>query len=169
MKRLIIGSIIIAAALLLSSCSIGGVNSDMFKKPSDRELADARFEQIVTAIENSDKNGIKEMFSKSAQQEAEDIDEEIEQLLVLFPNGIDSWESMGAYQTSESRNDGNREKSITSQYYVNVGDKQYRFLFMDRTINRKNPDKVGLFGIDIVDEENNVFRAIKAGIYIAVE
>jgi len=169
MYKLIIGTVLTAAALLLSSCSIGGVNSDMFKKPSDRELADARFEMILDAIENSDKDALKSMFYEKALSEVEDIDEEIEQLFALFPNGIDSWESMGAPQTFDSINHGNKKKSITGRFYVNVGDKQYRFLFIDRTINTESPDEVGLYGIDIVDEENREFRAVKAGVYIAVE
>ena len=167
MRKLIFAAMLIM--ILLSSCSLGGVNSDMFKKPSDRELADARFEMILDAIENSDRDAIKAMFYEKALDEVEDIDEEIEQLFALFPNGIDSWESMGAPQTFDSINHGNKKKSITGRFYVNVGDKQYRFLFIDRTINTESPDEVGLYGIDIVDEENREFRAVKAGVYIAVE
>ena len=168
MKKLIICAMLTAAALLQSSCSLGGSRTDMLNKSNDREVINTRLEQIIAAIENSDKDAMKAMFSESALQEAEDIDGEIEQLLALFPNGIDSWTHI-VNEVSEKQNHGKREKSITASYYVYTGDQQYVFAIMDRIINTENPEKVGLFAIDVFDDKNNEFRAFSAGIYIAVE
>jgi len=168
MYKLIIAAMLTAAALLLSSCSLGGSRVDMLNKSNDKEIINARLEQIIAAIENSDKDAIKEMFSESALQEAEDIDGEIEQLLALFPNGIDSWNKVGN-QTFDNWDHGYSQKSISAGYYVFVGDKQYTFSILDRIINTENPEEVGLYSVVVYDDIDKKPGVYNAGIYIAVE
>lgn len=136
----------------------------MFKKSTDKELANARFEQIVEAIENSDKDAIKAMFSENALQKAEDIDREIEQLLTLFQNGIDSWEQTSAH-TSESKHYGSRGKSISSRFYIYVGDEQYRCSILDCIIDTENPEEIGVFSIVVFNVKNDGPGIYAAGVY----
>jgi len=140
----------------------------MLNKSNDDELINARLEQIIEVIENSDKDSIKAMFSDDARDEAEDIDGGIERLFNLFPDGIDSWSQISSH-TSENQNHGQRDKSIGALYNVYVGDKKYWFFILERFINTENPKEIGLFSIMVVDDRKKEPYFPSAGIFIAVE
>lgn len=167
MRKFIITATIIMIMLLLPSC-IGGSRAAMLSKDNDQKIIYARFEQIINTIENGDRDEMKALFSEYSQNEAEDIDGEIEQFLDLFPNGIDSWEYR-AGQGSESIDHGDREKSATSTYYLVADDQLYILNIMERTVNTKDPEKVGLHSLIISKEANLKKRMHRAGIIFQVE
>lgn len=169
MKGLILGAVLTAAALLLSSCSM--VESRLAElnrsHKSETELINTRYEQIFKAIENRDKDALKAMFSEEALTEAEELDDAIEYLIDSFPVGIDSWKA-SQRQTSENLNRGERNKSIGSHCDVFVGDTHYSFSIMDRTIDTENPEKVGLFSMIVEDDGAERWGVYTAGIHIAI-
>jgi len=66
--------------------------------PFDEDgAARIRFERLLDLIKSKNKDEIKALFSDISLSEARDIDGEIDHLLSLFPNGIDSWEQVSSY------------------------------------------------------------------------
>jgi len=66
--------------------------------PFDEDgAARIRFERLFDLIKSKNKDEIKALFSEISLSEARDIDGEIDRLLALFPNGIDSWEQVSSY------------------------------------------------------------------------
>jgi|GEM_PF-2490994 len=65
--------------------------------PFDEDgAARIRFERLFDLIKSKNKDEIKALFSEISLSEARDIDGEIDRLLALFPNGIDSWEQVSS-------------------------------------------------------------------------
>ncbi|MDF2588028.1 MAG: hypothetical protein K0S41_1869, partial [Anaerocolumna sp.] len=59
---------------LLSSCSSVGAITERLNLGSEEKQADARMQQLIEAIQEQDKDGLKSLFSQKALIEAEDID-----------------------------------------------------------------------------------------------
>ncbi|MDR3597609.1 DUF5104 domain-containing protein [Clostridium sp.] len=88
-KRLILFITIIALSLGLLSCS--SVRSSMLRErlselnaSNDNEIADTRFQNIIEALENKDKEGLKKMLSPNALKEANDIDGGIDYIMEFY-------------------------------------------------------------------------------------
>lgn len=169
MRRFGIGIVLVAAALLLSSCSMAGSRLAELNRTdkSESELIDGRFEQVFEAIENKDKDAFKEIFSQEALETSVAFDEAIEFLFVTFPDGIDSWERITTH-TSDSVNYGERTQSIDAPYDVFVGDTHYRVSILVHTIDTENPEKVGLYSLIVDDEEERKRKIYEPGIQITI-
>ena len=67
---------------------------------NDEEIEDARFQKIVEALENKDKEGMKKMFSPNALKETEDIDGDIDYIMEFYKGKIISKNNGGGPITS---------------------------------------------------------------------
>ena len=96
-------SVVVAlfCAVVLSSCALlpfghgGGVFDDSLQTVA------ARMEQIGAALNAHDAAALKGMYSKRALEDAPDLDERLDDLVSLFPNGgvTWKWESSGLRAT----------------------------------------------------------------------
>ena len=86
MVKKVVLLVFIVSVFVLTSCSCGG---RMLVSSEDKK-ADARMEQILSAIKDQDRKTIKELFSKQAVNESNDFDSGIDYLLSF--QGRKSWE-----------------------------------------------------------------------------
>ncbi len=136
----------------------------------DKEYYDAHFKSekrneekaqtLINNINNRDAAGIKEMFSSHVRSNCSELDNQINELLSLFPNGINEYEidllTGGQMSTSnwnvsyaderahicipkKEESSGQEEKSITINY-----------IFIDKD----NPDREGVTKIYYKDNRN---------------
>ena len=91
MKRLFSVVVALACAVVLSSCSLlpfghgAGVFDDSLQTVS------ARMKQIGAALNTQDAAALKAMYSKRALDEVPDLDERLDDLIAMFPNGDVTW------------------------------------------------------------------------------
>ena len=169
--------------LLLSSCSLGGSRTEMLNKDSDDKKANVRLEEVIEAIENQDKDALKEMFSEQALDEADDFNGSMDYLFDFFEGEVDSWEKSSGPTVFESNNYGHKTKEVSSYYYVNTDKQKYFFLLRDYPVDTDHPDNVGLYMLLVVkaEDEEKLWdgdqkilydgnqKISHAGIYIPVE
>ena len=160
--------------ILLFMSSLILLNSCIWRLPmfiADDQKADARLEQLIKAIDNKDKDAVKDIFSEQALNETEDIDERIEYLFGLMPDKVDSWESSGGLIIETMANHGHIVEEVKSFYRVDSAGQEYMFFLLDYTIDNKNPGNVGLYTLRVIraeDEETHYTYwqdMVMAGIY----
>lgn len=152
MKKLIISIILVVSILFLYSCSLGRSRIAMLNKEDEGKTADARFEQVVEAIKDQDKEALKSIFSEEALDETKDIDGGIDYLLGFIQGDIKSWENI-KWSSGDNADSGNSViKEIRSWYKVSTDKNEYLFFLLDYSKDTENPDNVGLYTL----------RAIKA-------
>ena len=151
MKKLSAIVLIIILLLTLSSCSLG--NRIIFDD-SDKK-ADERLEQILKAIGNKDKKGLKAMFSKKALAQAKDIDGGIDYVFDLFQGKVTSWDNNnGGPNIDESDEYGHIIKKFTSFYNVNTNKQKYIVFMIEYVTDTDHPDNVGLYTLRVIKAED---------------
>jgi hypothetical protein len=118
MRRLLLAVVALACAVVLSSCSILSGGS-LVILANDRELANARMEQIADALNDQDAAALKAMFSPYALEQAVDIDERLDYLLSFFPNGGVTWE-YDVVGGDSTRSDGKWTELLPAYYTVSA-------------------------------------------------
>lgn len=144
-KKLLSFATIITLSLVLLSCS--SFRSELFTR-DDEKIADTRFQKIIEALDNKDKEGLKKMFSPSALKEAKDIDGGIDYIIEFYKGKIESKE--GSREGSGSNNHGEKTGGLKCFYRVTTDKDKYIIFFIDQLVDTKNPDNVGLYMLQII-------------------
>lgn len=142
--------LLFASAFILTSCSNGGGRILII---SEEKKADARIEQILDAIKNEDREGLKSLFSKQALDEAKDFDSEIDYLFDFVQGDVDSWER-DKWSSDESIDKGKNSEMIRSWYTVNTHKEKYMFFIIDFTEDTINPNNAGLYTLRVIKAED---------------
>lgn len=122
---------------------------------NDDKKADARFEQVLKAIENKDNKGLKAMFSKQAIANAEDMDSSIEYVFNLFQGKVTSWNNNNGGPILDEANDyGHITKEAKSFYNVSTDKQKYIFFILEYTTDTDHPYNVGLYTLRVIKAED---------------
>jgi len=149
MRKLMLGVVGLALAVLLSSCGLLPFGSGVILDDS-HEQADARMEQIGAAFNDGDPAALKALFSPRALEQAPDIDAGLEYLLSFFPEGGVTWERDAIGSEGENDGAGNKTRMLRANYKLIVGGEEYRLFFADITVNDVlDPENVGLYAIGV--------------------
>lgn len=149
--------------LLLTSCSSGdsvmnGLSEGGFIMgkffESDKDIANARMEQILTAIENQEKDDLKKIFSKSVVDGADDFDAKIVSLFDFFQGDIESYDSWAGPGVFAEKSSGNSKKEMQSTYDVKTTEQKYRISIQEFLVDTENPDNVGVYSFSIIKAED---------------
>lgn len=142
--------------MVLSACSFGG--NKMSITDNSHQQADERFQQIIDAIKNQDKETLKNMFSKQALSEASNFDKDLDSLLQYVQGNIKSWKSTGAYGGSDDINAdgvGNHKKEAESTYILTTSEQEYQIAVYEFTIDTANKNNVGVYSLCIINSKDN--------------
>ncbi len=153
-KKLLVLTIVIVFSLSLSACSF--FQAGRFAR-DDKKIADTRFQKIIEALENKDKESLKKMFSPNALKEANDMDGGIDYIINLYEGKIIS--KNVAREGSGLNEDDERTSELKCKYTVTTDKDKYIVFFIDQLVDAKNPDNVGLYMLQIIKEsdEDNEF------------
>lgn len=155
----------------------------MLDKDDDDKNADARFEEVIKALENQDKDTLQAMFSKQALDDSDDFESDLDDLFDFFQGDVDTWEKSDGPTVFESYDYGHNIKEVSSYYYVNTDKQKYFFLLRDYPVDTEHPNNVGLYMILLVkaEDEANIWdgdqkiiydgnkKLSRAGIYIPLK
>lgn len=162
-KRVLLFITIIAFSLGPLSCSyfraeLHTRESDLRAKESelsprdDKEIAEIRFQRIAEALENKDKEGLKKMFSPNALEKAKDIDSGFDYLMEFYKGKIKSKKI--ALEVTDYKNYGERTSELKVSCTVTTDEDTYIVFFIDQLVDKKNPDNVGLYMLQIIKKSN---------------
>lgn len=143
--RLIIAAIV--SVVLLSSC---WYDPHGYFAEDATPLARARFAQIADAVNSQDADALRAVFTEYALAEySAEIDEGVERLLALFPDGdLVSREERHIPAVQYRRiDDDQRTILATSMYGVSSGENDYWLFFADFTTNTIDPENVGVYAL----------------------
>ncbi len=119
----------------------------------DSTIATKRFEEILTAIENKDKDSLKSMFSKKVLEESKLIDEDIDHLFSFFQGDLVSFKKVSS-SSSENRDSKERRKEIRITFNVNTTQHSYIVRFREIIEDTIKPENIGLYTLRIIKEED---------------
>lgn len=156
MKKIVIS--LIALVVTWSSFLLAGCGGSTEAEEEMRH-ADARIRQIITAINNKDKESVKSTFSVWAIEETENIDIQIDNLFTYIEEEITQYEP-DYINTVDSYK---HHTASSSQYRVelmygcsfSINGNKHRLRFYDYTHYNDEPTKVGLSTLNLIDEGKN--------------
>lgn len=115
----------------------------------EQDMADEMMQSIMDALETKDAEALKELFSPYALEHAENLDEKIEELMKFYPGSNEGYEgncsSMGGKHYSRL--------ILYGTYDVMNDGQEYEVRFITMQHNDEEPDKVGLYLIEVMTEE----------------
>lgn len=148
MGKLLAGAVVIVCMSLLSACSLVPSDSADYLYDYPEPAMHERMQQIVDAVNDHDAAALTAMFSPRALEQATDIDEGVDYLLSLFPDGgltSNWWVGPAAERQYEN---GKLTELLLVEYNVSAGGHDYSLFFADFTANELiDPDNVGLYAL----------------------
>lgn len=146
-------------SIIFSSCKSGdsgfGKFFNDFYKADEKEVANAKLEELLTAMQNKDKEKLKSLFAKNALSIVDDFDASMNDLFDYYEGdyiSYDDWE--GAFLIEEENIDA-WIKTIKPTYDIKTSKRSYRMTFDLRTVDTGDSDNIGLWSIDIIKAEND--------------
>ena len=135
------------------------------RKYDEGRVAKAQTEDIFTAIENSDKDAFKALFSQKALADCENADEQIDDFMERFGGKITSWEYSSMSASGNVEYGEYKQSEIWSRSEFECDGIIYTMFFHMFPIDVNNPENVGIYNIfittlEIYNEMDNVNRKI---------
>ena len=135
------------------------------RKYDEGRVAKAQTEVIFTAIENSDKETFKALFSQKALADCGNADEQIDDFMERFGGKITSWKYFSMSASGNVEYGEYKQSEIWSRSEFECDGIIYTMFFHMFPIDVNNPENVGIYNIfittmEIYNEMNNVNRKI---------
>lgn len=135
------------------------------RKYDEGRVAKAQTEVIFTAIENSNKETFKALFSQKALADCGDADEQIDDFMERFGGKITSWKYFSMSASGNVEYGEYKQSKIWSRSEFECDGIIYTMFFHMFPIDVNNPENVGIYNIfittmEIYNEMNNVNRKI---------
>ena len=129
------------------------------------KIAENQANVIFTAIENSDKEAFKALFSQKALADCGNADEQIDDFMEQFGGKITSWEYFSMSSSGKIEYGVYKQSEIWSRSEFECDGIIYTMFFHMFPIDVNNPENVGIYNIfittmEIYNEMNNVNRKI---------
>ena len=106
--------------------------------------------KIVKCINNKDEKGLKSLFSKSAQENSEEIDGKINNLINIF-DGV-KIKSIDGEEPGFSGDSNTQPINIYGSYTINLNNgKKYVMWVQFCSMDDENKENVGLYMIEMID------------------
>lgn len=135
------------------------------RKYDEGRVAKAQTEDIFTAIENSDKDAFKALFSQKALADCENADEQIDDFMERFGGKITSWEYCSMSSSGIVEYGEYKQSEIWAMTEFEYDGNAYVMFFHTFPIDVNNPENVGIYNVfittlEIYNEMDNVNRKI---------
>ena len=129
------------------------------------KIAENQANVIFTAIENSDKEAFKALFSQKALADCGNADEQIDDFMERFGGKITSWKYFSMSASGNVEYGEYKQSEIWSRSEFECDGIIYTMFFHMFPIDVNNPENVGIYNIfittmEIYNEMNNVNRKI---------
>lgn len=148
--------VVIMLACMLSLSMSGCIHSSRLERMGREEKtyqdqSDETMQSIMTALKEQDAEKMKDLFSPYALEHVENIDEKIAELIEFYPGNESGFE--GNCSMTGARNYGDVTVILTGNYTVANDEKEYEVSFITIPQNDEEPEKEGLYLIEVMTEE----------------
>jgi hypothetical protein len=154
-------------ALLVAIASVAMLSSCMFN-PSHKginEGARDRVDQIAVAIVNQDAGALKGLFSTRALERATAIDEQLDYLLSLFPEGSEISCDLFSLTAPKSVRGGETTEMVIAMYEVKADGRDLWLFFADYTQDELDPDNLGLYALGVAPRTESIRSEAELAMY----
>ena len=117
---------------------------------SEDEQSDAMMQSIMDALEAQDAEALKGLFSPYALEHAENLDEKIEELMEFYP-GYEVFD--GDPISKQGAHYGVITLTLIGNYTIENDTQEYQMCFVTCPRNDEEPDKIGLYLVQVMIEE----------------
>ena len=147
--------LLIAMAVLLTSCTIGGlpINRYAYMRVDYTAAANDRFEELITAVQKQDVAAVQSLFSQNALREAQDMEEAVRALFDYYQGEMISYDDWGGANLAGGMNDdgtGRRWTALYSTYDVETTQDKYRFAMEFMLQDTADADNVGIRSLYVI-------------------
>lgn len=143
MRKGIITSLLLIS-IILSSCA----NSSLFM--SDSQRIDTQFNQVLTALENGDREGLKMLFSPRSVEQSQNFNKNMDLLFGYYAGGNATYEDDGPLVAEKSQDYGIERKVIEKSYDVTTDVDTYRFAIRFVVVDDTDADSVGIWSLYVI-------------------
>lgn len=116
----------------------------------DADKSEDMKKSIIDALDKQDAEALKGLFSEYALENAEDLDEKIEELMEFYSGSDEAIE--GGMRSSEGGK-YYEDWILNSVYTLKKNGQEYELRIVTIPMDKKEPDKVGLYLIEVMTEE----------------
>lgn len=158
LKRRVICSVLLVIEIIAVNflCSCGITRHLHSISLRAEEISQANITQFLEYIEARDIDSAKAMFSNEANQEIEDLDEQLQMIIDLFPAGIEIKKMLRCSIGEGWDKDNDSYYCETSGgCVISNGTNEYDFSYSEYIVDNKHPDRVGFFRMFISDASND--------------
>ena len=120
------------------------------KRYDEGRVAKAQTEVIFTAIENSNKEAFKALFSQKALADCGNADEQIDDFMERFGGKITSWKYYGMSARGNVEYGEYKLSEIWAMVEFDSNEIAYTMFFHMFPIDIENPDNIGLYNIFVI-------------------
>ncbi|GHV38619.1 hypothetical protein FACS189490_00830 [Clostridia bacterium] len=121
-----------------------------FLPKPDRKILEERFLEILEALDNRDADALKGMLSPQALLDAEDLDNSMLDFMDYYQGTHISYDDKSSTSSKRSSFGNVRERVLGASYIITTEVNEYRILFDDYVVYKKNPKKEGVYTIQII-------------------
>ena len=114
------------------------------------KIAENQANVIFTAIENSDKDAFKALFSQKALADCENADEQIDDFMERFGGKITSWKYYGMSASGDVEYGEYKLSEVWAMVEFESNEIAYTMFFHMFPIDIENPDNIGLYNIFVI-------------------
>lgn len=130
---------------------------------TDKEAVVETEKQIIEALNAKDSQLLKDVFSKDAIAHTNDLDIGVEYLLGLLDGGIvDVYDSN--FSTTGYYDSGKKTSNISAWCYLTTATSTYKLSYVFYSINESNPEKEGVYRLNLYRTDDFETRYRIAGI-----
>ena len=147
--------LLIAMAVLLTSCTIGGlpINRYAYMRVDYTAAANDRFEELIAAVQKQDVAAVQSLFSQNALREAQDMEEAVRALFDYYQGEMISYDDWGGDNLKGGMNTdgtGRRWTALYSTYDVETTRDKYRFAMEFMLQDTADADNVGIRSLYVI-------------------
>ena len=122
---------------------------------NDHEVANSKFEEVLSAIQNKDKEHLKSLFAKNALLKVENFDDCAEKLFDYYDGNYTSYDDWGAILSSGEIKYGNKITELCPTYDIITDKGNYRATMKLISVDTNDSDNVGVWSIYFIKSEND--------------
>lgn len=116
----------------------------------DNDMAEDMKNSVIDALDKQDAEALKGLFSEYALENAEDLDEKIEELMEFYSGSDEAIE--GGMRSSEGGK-YYEDWILNSVYTLKKNGQEYELRIVTIPMDKKEPDKEGLYLVEVMTEE----------------
>lgn len=144
MKRIINYLFLSLLLFFVSSCDLS---------KSEDDIIDEKVENLISLLENDDKEGLKGLFAESKIENISDFNNSLDELLDYY-DGVLTSKSHGGKGTDKDKNDNYQATWYNLSYKITTSTEDYRMAIYWCTEYSTNNKELGIWSLYIIKEND---------------